>query len=461
MPRHITEFNVYNLFSSFDHEIQFKNEDGVTIITAPNGYGKTAILRLINAFFARDFGTLIEIKYDKLEYCFDDNVVVHVFQQRKGQKTKIRIVRIPENDKYKEFIYEAGELGVRNYPSHIIEHAVPFLERISENEWFDNSRGRAVTANEVDSLYGHIIERELARYGDVYERRYGAKRATAPEWLVSLTGSIDCRFIETQRLLDFSQRSKRGREPKSVFRTLSVVEAQALELSAAIQGNLAEFTNSSQEKDRTFPHRVIERSTARYRRSATLLRKIKELEEQRSRLVEVGILDSSEGYIPISVDSVSPTVLSVLDVYVEDNMAKLAVFDSLYEKVSVFLRIVNEKFGTHRVESARKKLRCHKDKGFIVEAGNKKIIEPTQLSSGEQHEIVLFYDIIFKMGENTLLLIDEPELSLHVGWQKKFVPDLLEIINSNEMSVLLATHSPQIINNRRDLRVSLGGKRDE
>lgn len=458
MPRHITEFKVYNLFSAFDHTIEFKTESGVTIITAPNGYGKTAILRLINAFFARDFGTLIEIKYDKLEYRFDDDVIIHVIQSRKGQKIKIRIVRVPENDKYKEFTYEAGELGVRPYPSHVIEHAVPFIERISENEWFDSSRGRAVTAHEIDNLYGHIIERELGRYGGAYDR---TKRPTAPEWLLSVTNSIDCRFIETQRLLDFSQRSRRGRESKNVFRTLSVVEAQALELSTAIQNKLAEFTNNSQEKDRTFPHRVIERSTVRYRRSATLLRRIQELEQQRSRLIDVGILDSSEGYIPISVDSVSPTVLSVLDVYVEDNMAKLAVFDSLYEKVSVFLRIINEKFGTHRVDNARKKVRCHKDKGFIVESGGKNIIEPTQLSSGEQHEIVLFYDIIFKMGENTLLLIDEPELSLHVGWQKKFVPDLLKIIESNEMSVLLATHSPQIINDRRDLRISLGGQRDE
>lgn len=53
------------------------------------------------------------------------------------------------------------------------------------------------------------------------------------------------------------------------------------------------------------------------------------------------------------------------------------------------------------------------------------------------------------------MLIDEPELSLHVVWQKQFLDDLLKIIELQKINVIIATHSPQIINNRWDLTVDL------
>jgi predicted ATP-binding protein involved in virulence len=77
------------------------------------------------------------------------------------------------------------------------------------------------------------------------------------------------------------------------------------------------------------------------------------------------------------------------------------------------------------------------------------------LSSGEQHELVMIYDLLFRVPDNALILIDEPELSLHVAWQKKFIPDLQEIQKLRSIQVIIATHSPQIINDRWDLAVEL------
>lgn len=79
----------------------------------------------------------------------------------------------------------------------------------------------------------------------------------------------------------------------------------------------------------------------------------------------------------------------------------------------------------------------------------------TALSSGEQHELVLLYDMLFKVKPNALVLIDEPELSLHILWQKEFMQDLLQIISIAHFDVLLATHSPYIVGERDDLLVEL------
>ena len=78
------------------------------------------------------------------------------------------------------------------------------------------------------------------------------------------------------------------------------------------------------------------------------------------------------------------------------------------------------------------------------------------LSSGEQHEIVMFYDLIFKVEPNTLVMIDEPELSLHVTWQNKFINELKQIVQHSEFDVLIATHSSTIIGKNSHLMVRLG-----
>ncbi|MEC4851793.1 MAG: AAA family ATPase, partial [Jaaginema sp. PMC 1079.18] len=88
---------------------------------------------------------------------------------------------------------------------------------------------------------------------------------------------------------------------------------------------------------------------------------------------------------------------------------------------------------------------------------NSKQLLPTELSSGEQHELVLLYELLFKVEPNSLVLIDEPELSLHVGWQVQFLKDLQEIVKLANLDILMATHSPDIIQDRWDLTVELKG----
>ncbi|HHX8716641.1 ATP-binding protein [Vibrio alginolyticus] len=67
-------------------------------------------------------------------------------------------------------------------------------------------------------------------------------------------------------------------------------------------------------------------------------------------------------------------------------------------------------------------------------------------SSGEQCLFLLFLGIISSIDDNSLILIDEPEISLHPSWQQKFV----EILNKSLRAYygchfIIATHSPLIV----------------
>ncbi len=67
------------------------------------------------------------------------------------------------------------------------------------------------------------------------------------------------------------------------------------------------------------------------------------------------------------------------------------------------------------------------------------------LSSGEKQIISFFSYLLLKPGNNNILLIDEPELSLSVPWQKTFLPDLL---NTGRCSYIFSvTHSPFVFDN--------------
>jgi len=46
---------IQKLFGQFDYTISLNQEDGITILSGPNGYGKTTILNIIYNFFKQNF----------------------------------------------------------------------------------------------------------------------------------------------------------------------------------------------------------------------------------------------------------------------------------------------------------------------------------------------------------------------------------------------------------------------
>jgi predicted ATP-binding protein involved in virulence len=142
---------------------------------------------------------------------------------------------------------------------------------------------------------------------------------------------------------------------------------------------------------------------------------------------------------------------NVLELYIEDTEGKLQELVGMESRLNLFVNILNK-----RLVSTKKKVYVDKEKGYCIILPNGEEIPLEKLSSGEQHEIVLLYDLLFRTTTGSLLVIDEPELSLHITWQQKFLEDVLEIAKLTGLKMLIATHSPDIISTRWDLTVPLG-----
>jgi predicted ATPase len=139
-----------------------------------------------------------------------------------------------------------------------------------------------------------------------------------------------------------------------------------------------------------------------------------------------------------------------LTVFLEDFEQRVNIYNEIIHKASFFEDMLESK------DLGNKKITVDKNKGFsvITDAGQE--LKLSNLSSGEQQEIILLYELLFKVTEDSLVLIDEPETSMHVEWQRQFIPDLKKIRQvNNNLSFLIATHSPQIIGNDWDLTVDL------
>ncbi|MDB3999127.1 AAA family ATPase [Litorivicinus sp.] len=73
------------------------------------------------------------------------------------------------------------------------------------------------------------------------------------------------------------------------------------------------------------------------------------------------------------------------------------------------------------------------------------LVEPTQLSSGEQHLIVLLGQLIFDIEDGSIVLLDEPEISLHPAWQIALRELLEKLAIEKKLTVIIATHSPTLL----------------
>jgi predicted ATPase len=70
---------------------------------------------------------------------------------------------------------------------------------------------------------------------------------------------------------------------------------------------------------------------------------------------------------------------------------------------------------------------------------------PYQLSSGEKQMLAILLTVLVEDDQHYVLFMDEPEVSLHIEWQKRLI-DLCMELNPN-VQIILTTHSPAVIMN--------------
>jgi len=446
----IKRITVKNLFGVFDHEVPMKMQDRITIIHGPNGYGKTILLTMLRDLFSSSYSNFYGIPFSELSLGFDDKSNLRLKKHIVGKSaerntengrheltvefTKYRS-KTPKSYTVKRRVAKREALG---FPLGLIEEEVPHLDRVGPETWIYLPTQERLSLEEV-----------LNRFGERLPVRLIPEKLDEPDWFKEIKNMINIRFIETQRLLSYPKtRRHRGYEGFSPL--VPAVTNYSEELANTIQAKLAEYATLSQSFDRSFPLRLVKVSSSSELTIEELRTNLNQLEEKRSRLMAAGLLDKEKEIDIKELQRIDEGNRNVLSVYIEDVKSKLSVLDELTNKIDLLVKIINSRF-------LHKQMSISKKEGFTFKTSEGKDLLPIKLSSGEQHELVLLYELLFKVKPDSLILIDEPELSLHVLWQQQFLKDLEEITKIVGLDFLIATHSPQIIHDRWDLTVELKG----
>lgn len=129
--------------------------------------------------------------------------------------------------------------------------------------------------------------------------------------------------------------------------------------------------------------------------------------------------------------------------------AKMSVFDEYYNQLATFDRIISSK------SLSNKRIVLNEKQGIKLINDNEEEVPLNKLSSGEQNLIILYFKLIFSLQKNALLLIDEPENSLHAAWLTKMLNDYQEMAEKLKCQIIIATHSITFINGEWDMTYDL------
>lgn len=163
------------------------------------------------------------------------------------------------------------------------------------------------------------------------------------------------------------------------------------------------------------------------------------------------------GYTPISAPALmeitqifetSPKITqeiiaNVLKPYVDAMRARLNSLQGVQNIVGVFLDTINS-FLHHKTIffDADGKLRLiNRDSAELL---------PNMLSSGEQQLLLLFCNTVTARDQASIFIIDEPEISLNVKWQRKLLDALLTSTKASAVQFLIATHSLELLSRHKD-----------
>lgn len=418
----------------YDHNVVLNENERMTVVHGPNGVGKTVLFKLVQDLLAGQGLDLLRFPFSECRIEFTNSASLTAVSDNERKSVQVT----------SRFGKETGEVTIDEESfgkwARRLERHLP-IHQMNQNSWFDPETEEKLTAFQVVSRY-------IGRMDDEFE---GPLEGSLHKWRETQTYIPKIHLIEAQRLIrlrNIASRPYRDSEAQAVRDTVMEYSQQ---LKQKINTTLAEYGRQAQKLDQTFPQRLLQQDGTPAD-AMQIEKDLQLIESKQEKYRHLGLIEDELSPVQ-GLDQLesNPVKLAAMTVYVTDMKAKLDVLDYLAQRVSLLLGQINEKF-------TDKKLLINAQHELAIETSHGDAIPVSALSSGEQHQIVLAYDMLFRIEANSLVMIDEPELSLHVNWQERFLSDLESVIGVANFDALIATHSPYIINGRNELVVSLLAK---
>ena len=442
MVGQLTKFSIYDLWGEKDIHLQFHNNK--LILVGENGSGKTTILRIIYETLTCRWTMLSAEDFSKIELSFWE-----------GDPVSICKAELPNA---KEFFVDPESPIIRELPvvirrslverSNISGRDISYdqiLEALAEYDYSDLE----ITARLKEKL-NTIEKTSLFKYNKEISKRLGCKILYLPTY----------RRVE-KRIGYVNERDYLRRKVGYGYRTSKMpAEDQSVEIAKTGMDDVEYFIQLKLDDI----HRQADISASRlnYQCFKGILNKTSDQVPY-----DTGILSEEEiekVFGSINENVLSPNESIQIQKQLKEMKTANAPRQQSYDQIVYYFYSMlhdrylqikeNEKtiltfFDACNAYLGNKRF-VYNEKDFtynICISDNKKTrsIELENLSSGEKQVVSVFSYLYLSPLSESIILIDEPELSLSVPWQKKFLLDLSK--GSKCAGLIAVTHSPFVFDN--------------
>lgn len=190
---------------------------------------------------------------------------------------------------------------------------------------------------------------------------------------------------------------------------------------------------------------TLSETESRLKDKDSILKELDVLETKIPIYVSMGLIDELDTKgIRLSIkkaktDEQVKFLSTVISPFLESINAKLNALESVVRTINLFLETVNGYF-------TNKTVTFHLSKGFTLSQTNdEEPLDFNWLSSGEKQLLLLLINTITSADDATIFIIDEPEISLNIKWQRKLIKTLLDFSSEKNIQFILATHSFELL----------------
>ena len=404
--------------------VEFSSE-AVTVIYGDNGSGKTTYLRAINAFLSQDSAYLESISVQSIicNYFYDEIVETvdedgDVVEEEVIRENLSGVVIVEKRDgQYDWSDFEQSALIKTKSLSLGVERGVATAQSRIDPDVFLNyflhpkNRNNAKSMADLRGSGVHEMAEDMARYIRVWQANSSRMKRSELKFDSSHINlqNIKLENIE-QILLDhykFAREIATEQIQDALFNTLAV-----------------EFSDKEDAED------IVSRVDFITTLKSNRLRLIEALSDNSKNEFKNFIISKLES---LNIDSNYDAIY--------DNKLRTLLWNMMKELrlEQLLLRSVNllmEKFNNYLIDN--KKLQISNDKIFVQVDGRE--LPVSDLSSGERHILTFLTLVLFQGRQRNFLIIDEPEISLNIKWQRELM-GLLHNLAPNTQ-IIVASHSP-------------------